>query len=87
MLTSDHLPYHLPYQVHLSWYHYPSVVFIKTEDPDLPAFYFDPLINPIAPKHGTQRTPEFLPDEAEEEEEEFKLPEYVSPFLEVHMFT
>lgn len=28
-------------------YHYPIVVFIKTEDPDLPAFYFDPLINPI----------------------------------------
>lgn len=23
-------------------------MFIKTEDPDLPAFYFDPLINPIA---------------------------------------
>lgn len=38
--------------MHLSWYHYPSVVFIKTEDPDLPAFYFDPLINPIAPKQG-----------------------------------
>ena len=35
----------LPVQV--SWYHTPSVVFIKTEDPDLPAFYFDPLINPI----------------------------------------
>ncbi|KIH60399.1 hypothetical protein ANCDUO_09351 [Ancylostoma duodenale] len=31
-----------------SRYHTPSVVFIKTEDPDLPAFYFDPLINPIA---------------------------------------
>ena len=26
-------------------YHYPSVVYIKTEDPD---FYFDPLINPIS---------------------------------------
>ena len=24
------------------------MVFIRTEDPDLPAFYFDPLINPIA---------------------------------------
>lgn len=24
------------------------MVFIKTEDPDLPAFYFDPLINPIS---------------------------------------
>jgi pre-mRNA-processing factor 8 len=32
----------------VSWYHTPSVVFIKTEDYDLPAFYFDPLINPIA---------------------------------------
>ena len=37
--------------MHLSWYHTPSVVFIKTEDPDLPAFYFDPLINPIAHRH------------------------------------
>ena len=25
-------------------YHTPNVVFIKTEDPDLPAFYFDPHI-------------------------------------------
>lgn len=41
----------LPLHVHLSWYHYPSVVFIKTEDPDLPAFYFDPLINPISHRH------------------------------------
>ena len=41
----------LPLYVHLSWYHTPSVVFIKTEDPDLPAFYFDPLINPISHRH------------------------------------
>lgn len=32
-------------------YHTPNVVFIKTEDPDLPAFYFDPLINPISHRH------------------------------------
>ena len=38
----------LPFQVHLCWYHWPNIVFIKTEDPDLPAFYFDPLINPIS---------------------------------------
>lgn len=35
-------------------YHTPSVVFIKTEDPDLPAFYFDPLINPIAHRHSVK---------------------------------
>ena len=44
----------LPLHVHLSWYHTPSVVFIKTEDPDLPAFYFDPLINPISHRHATK---------------------------------
>ncbi|KHJ87683.1 PROCN domain protein [Oesophagostomum dentatum] len=44
----------LPVQV--SWYHTPSVVFIKTEDPDLPAFYFDPLINPIAVS-GLEKVP------------------------------
>ena len=29
-------------------YHHPMVMYIKTEDPDLPAFYYDPLIHPIA---------------------------------------
>jgi hypothetical protein len=33
-------------------YHAPNVVYIKTEDPDLPAFYFDPLINPISHRHS-----------------------------------
>ena len=32
-------------------YHYPSVVYIKTEDPDLPGFYFDPLI-PISHRYA-----------------------------------
>lgn len=37
-------------------YHTPNVVYIKTEDPDLPAFYFDPLINPISHRHVTKVT-------------------------------
>ncbi len=37
-----------PPQVRLSPYHHPLTMYIKTEDPDLPAFYFDPLIHPIA---------------------------------------
>ena len=59
-------------------YHTPSVVFIKTEDPDLPAFYFDPLINPISHRHAVQASKtDFLPDD----EEEFELAEEVQPFL------
>ena len=37
-----------PRKVRLSVYHHPMVMYIKTEDPDLPAFYYDPLIHPIA---------------------------------------
>lgn len=57
-------------------YHTPNVVYIKTEDPDLPAFYFDPLINPISHRHSVKSL-DPLPDE-----EEFLLPEEVSPFLQ-----
>ena len=35
-------------QVRLSIYHHPLSMYIKTEDPDLPAYYYDPLIHPIA---------------------------------------
>lgn len=37
-----------PRRVDLATYHTPMVMYIKTEDPDLPAYYFDPLIHPIA---------------------------------------
>ncbi len=59
-----------PREVRLSPYHTPMVMYIKTEDPDLPAFYFDPLIHPIAFYGETKRG-----DEEEEDEEEFVLPE------------
>lgn len=38
----------LPRSVKLAWYSYPQVVYVRAEDPDLPAFYFDPVINPIS---------------------------------------
>ena len=42
-----------PRQVHLAHYHHPSNCYIRSKLPDLPAFYYDPLINPIPAK----RTP------------------------------
>ena len=41
-------PNSLPRSVHLSPYHHPKNVYICMDDHDLPAFYFDPLINPIS---------------------------------------
>lgn len=62
---------------YFSRYHAPNVVYIKTEDPDLPAFYFDPLINPISHRHAVKSL-EPLP----EDDEEYILPEFVQPFLQ-----
>ena len=74
-----------PRSVQIAWYHHPAVVYIRAEDPDLPAFYFDPLINPISSR--SLETDEKVTQEQElfgEEEEllDFVLPETVEPFLE-----
>ena len=79
-----------PRKVRLSVYHEPLTMYIKTEDPDLPAFYFDPLIHPL-PAYKTGKGSK-LPlgleglsaEELEEEErdfESFSLPEGVDPFM------
>lgn len=52
-------------------------MYIKTEDPDLPAFYYDPLIHPIA-FYKTQRKA-VVPELEDDEEEEFSLPEGCEP--------
>ncbi len=36
-----------PRGVYLAPYHYPPLYYIKADDPDLPAYYYDPIINPI----------------------------------------
>ncbi|WFD31583.1 Pre-mRNA-processing-splicing factor 8 [Malassezia sp. CBS 17886] len=43
-----HLYNSRPRSVHLGLYHEPKNVYIRTDDPDLPAFYFDPSLNPIS---------------------------------------
>ena len=74
----------LPKFVHFSWYHTPNVVFVRTEDPDLPAFYFDPIINPISHRHKQHSKAENFEDDLpdNEDDDEFILDEEVVPFLE-----
>ena len=56
-------------------------VIILAEDPDLPAYYFDPLINPITSRNVEKVTieEEHLEDE---DVEDFEVPAYVDPLLE-----
>lgn len=76
----------LPRSVKLSWYSYPQVVYVRAEDPSLPAFYFDPVINPIssrsvAPKNITVSHEDEIFGYGNSEDEEFTLPGNMEPFL------
>ena len=63
-------------------YHTPNVVFIKTEDPDLPAFYFDPLINPISHRASVKNNEPLPPEDTElpDGENPFTIPDEVGVY-------
>lgn len=74
----------LPRSVQIGWYHHPANVYIRSEDPELPAFYYDPLINPISSR--ALETDQTFTQEDElfgdnDEDNSFVLPEGVDPFL------
>ena len=64
--------------VAIPFYHYAASAFIKTDDPDQPAYYYDPIINPI---------PAFISEdshsvvEVDLEEDDFELCEDFHPIL------
>ncbi|CAN9381725.1 unnamed protein product [Alternaria alternata] len=65
----------------------PSVVYVRAEDPDLPAFYFDPGINPIssravAPKNiSVSHEDMVFGEDDEDDEDDFQMPEEMEPFM------
>ncbi|EAW11483.1 U4/U6-U5 snRNP complex subunit PRP8 [Aspergillus clavatus NRRL 1] len=76
----------LPRSVSVSWYSYPQVVYVRTDDPNLPAFYFDPVINPIssrsvAPKNITVSHEDEIFGPGNNEDDLFELPAEVEPFF------
>ncbi|KAJ5615852.1 hypothetical protein N7537_000966 [Penicillium hordei] len=77
----------LPRSVKVAWYSHPQVVYVRTEDPNLPAFYFDPVINPIssrsvAPKNITVSHEDEIFGPGNNEDDEFELPGEVQPFFD-----
>ncbi|KAF2124532.1 PROCN-domain-containing protein [Dothidotthia symphoricarpi CBS 119687] len=78
----------LPRSVKLAWYSHPQVVYVRAEDPSLPAFYFDPIINPIssravAPKNisVSHEDQVFGQGSDEDDEDDFQLPDEMEPFM------
>ena len=76
-----------PRAVHMGPYHYPPLYYIKADDPDLPAFYFDPIINPIS-AFRTERKGQAIEycnteeDPYNLDEEDLVLPDDFYPFLD-----
>ncbi|CAO2649704.1 Nn.00g009960.m01.CDS01 [Neocucurbitaria sp. VM-36] len=78
----------LPRSVKLAWYSHPQVVYVRAEDPSLPAYYFDPIINPIssravAPKNisVSHEDQVFGHGNDEDDEDDFQMPEEMEPFM------
>lgn len=77
-IAFPHLYNNRPRKVKLCVYHTPMIMYIKTEDPDLPAFYYDPLIHPITTINKDRREKK---NYEEEDDDDFFLPEEVEPLL------
>jgi len=82
----------LPRSVQLGVYSSPQTVYEKTDDPNLPPFYFDPVINPISSRSVMPRNLTISHEdeifgagnneELDEDDGGFALPESVEAFME-----
>ncbi|KAJ2595642.1 pre-mRNA-splicing factor 8, partial [Coemansia sp. RSA 1804] len=83
-----HLYNSLPRKIRVSPYHTPAVQYVRPEDPDLPAFYFDPVINPISMRSLVSQFKDdarSVEDEVfgdSDEDSDFVLPQGASAFLQ-----
>ncbi|KAJ2716652.1 pre-mRNA-splicing factor 8 [Coemansia spiralis] len=83
-----HLYNSLPRKVRVSQYHTPAVQYVRADSPDLPAFYYDPVVNPISSRSLVSQ----FKDDARavedeifgdgDEDDEFVLPPGAAAFLE-----
>ena len=81
-----------PRGVKLGPYHHPPLYYIKADDPDLPAFYFDPIVNPLSgyrtgrsgegknSSSSSSGEEEYVSEEEEEEWEDLEVGE-LEPLL------
>lgn len=66
-----------PRAVKMSPYHYPCLYYVKPDDPDLPTYYFDPIINPISAFRTDKRS-----HISDDDDEDFNVPIDLVPILE-----
>jgi len=78
-IAFPHLYNNRPRGVHLAPYHHPMVSFVRSEDPELPAFYYDPIINPIPASTTNESVDNVL---SNDELESFILPTSCIPLLQ-----
>ena len=71
-----------PRKVALTPYHYPACVYVKQEDPELPTFYFDPIINPISAYRVENKKQSSISECEIDDLDSFELPEDFEFILE-----
>lgn len=71
-----------PRSVRMAPYHHAPLYYVKADDPDLPAFYFDPIINPISAFRTERLNKEKISDPYDDDEEDLQLPDGFYPILD-----
>jgi pre-mRNA-processing factor 8 len=82
-IAFPHLYNSRPRGVQLAPYHYPTVCYIKTDDPEMPVFNYDSVINPM-PAYKSEKLTEVdgnVDGVTDEELDFFVLPEKIEPLL------
>ena len=80
-IAFPHLYNSRPRKVSIAPYHHPHLTYVHTEDPDMPAYYFDPELNPILKVNKRSRSsrnsgrndgrkPRFIADYDDDEDED-----------------
>lgn len=74
-----------PRSIRLAVYHRPAVLYLKTDDPDLPPYYFDAALNPISSRGLVANVNSFADEipasDVEPKDDEFRLPMGTQPLL------
>eukprot|EP00727_Mastigamoeba_balamuthi_P012919 m51a1_g825 putative pre-mrna-processing-splicing factor 8 (2396) ;mRNA; r:710828-718228 len=88
-IAFPHLYNSRPRRVYPIKYHYPCNCYIKNDSPDLPPFYFDPLVNPIPSASRAQGQADVAMDDDDDagssavgtEDDTFVMPRGLEPLL------
>lgn len=83
-IAFPHLYNSRPRSVQVGAYHHPPLYYVKADDPDLPAYYFDPIINPVSAFRTAAVDESYANGDGDydDDEDDMFMGDYFTPLME-----